>query len=343
MTTRRHLIAAACVGACTAALPFAAAAEGTTILLNSFIQPQHPFNTRVLKPWADDVTKATEGRVKFEIPPASLAAPSQQMEAVQKGIVDAAYAFHGFLGERIKLTQIAHLPFINGSARGSSVALWRTYEKYFAKANEYKDVQLLGLFMFPGGTTFAMKGPIKQVSDIKGTKMFALAGVPAEIMEAAGAGVVAAAAVRSYEIISSGTVDSFAGYAVQDAATFKTLQYAKSVTDVEGSLTAPAFALFVNKKKWASIAAKDRDTIVKLSGEALAHRLAVLDEVETKARADAKAKGIEFITADASFTAALKKFAQPLETAWLADAEKLGVDGKAALAFYKQQAAETAK
>ena len=64
---------------------------------------------------------------------------------------------------------------------------------------------------------------------------------------------------------------------------------------------------------------------------------------ETKARADAKAKGIEFITADASFTAALKKFAQPLETAWLADAEKLGVDGKAALAFYKQQAAETAK
>lgn len=341
MTNRRYLILATCVAACAGAMPFAAAAEGTTILLNSFIQPQHAFNTRVLKPWADDVTKATEGRVKFDIPPASLAAPPQQMEAVQKGIVDAAYAFHGFLGERIKLTQIAHLPFINGSAKGSSVALWRTYEKYFAKANEYKDVQLLGLFMFPGGTTFGMKGPIKQVSDLKGTKMYALAGVPAEIMEAAGAGVVAAPAVRSYEMISSGTVDAFAGYAVMDAATFKTLQYAKSVTDVPGSLTAPAFALFVNKKKWASIASKDRDTIVKLSGEALAQRLAVLDEIESKARADAKAGGIDFITADASFVAALKKFAQPLETAWLADAEKLGVDGKAALAYFKQQAEAT--
>lgn len=343
MTARRQLIVTACLAAFAAVLPLAATAQSTTILLNSFIPPQHPFNTRVLKPWTDDVTKATDGRVKFDIPPSSVAAPPQQMDAVQKGVVDAAYAFHGFLGERIKLTQIAHLPFINGSAKGSSVALWRTYEKYFAKAHEYKDVQLLGLFMFPGGTTFAMKSPIKQVSDLKGTKMYALAGVPAEIMEAAGAGVVAAPAVRSYEMISSGTVDAFSGYAVMDAATFKTLQYAKSVTDVPGSLTAPAFALFVNKKKWASIASADREIIIKLSGEALAQRLSVLDEIEANARADAKAKGIEFITADGPFTAALKKLAQPLEAAWLADAERLGVDGKAALAYYKQQAGESIK
>jgi len=337
MTIRRHLF----IAAFAAALPIVAAAQSTTILLNSFIQPQHPFNTLVLKPWADDVTKATNGRVKFDIPPASLAAPPQQMEAVQKGIVDAAYAFHGFLGERIKLTQIAHLPFINVSAKGSSVALWRTYEKYFATANEYKDVQLLGLFMFPGGTTFGMKAPIKQVSDLKGTKIYALAGVPAVIMEGVGAGVVAAPAVRSYEIISSGTVDAFAGYAVADATTFKTLQYAKSVTDVQGSLTAPAFALFVNKKKWSSITTQDRDTILKLSGEALARRLGLLDQVEAKARVDARAQGIEFFTADATFTAELKRLAQPLEKAWLADAKALGVDGKAALDFYKKLAAES--
>ena len=48
MFTRRSLVATAILAA---SLPLSAAAQ-TTILFNSFIQPQHPVNTRVFKPWA---------------------------------------------------------------------------------------------------------------------------------------------------------------------------------------------------------------------------------------------------------------------------------------------------
>lgn len=321
----------------------AQAQTATTLLFNSFIQGQHPVNTRILRPWADDIAKASGGRLKLDIPPTSLSAPPQQLEGVMKGVFDMAYQFHGFLAPKVKLTQLAHLPGVNTTARGSSIALWRTYDKFFKQADEFKDVQLLGLFLGLPGPVFGMKGPVNSVADLKGVKTYGLPGVVAKLLEGAGAGVVAAPAVRSHEIISGGTVDIFAGYSVMDAQAFKTLQYAKTVTDFPGHLSAPAFALFINKAKWAALPAADREVLTKFGGEELARRFAVYDELEAKARADAVAAGVKISPASPAFAAEIRKLAEPLEQAWLADAKAAGVDGPAALAFYKQQAQDNAK
>lgn len=320
-----------------------AARAETTLLFNSFLPPQHPINTRVLKPWAEDVAKATEGRVRISVAPASLAAPPQQMDAVAKGIVDGAYIFNGFLQGKVVLPQMAQLPFVNSTAKASSVALWRTHERYFAKADEYKGVELLSLFVFNGGPIYGMKGPVRSVADLKGIKFYGLPGTAAQILEAAGAGVVAAPAARSFEIISGGTVDGFAGYPVQDAHAFHTLQYAKAITDVKGHLTAPSFALFLNKKRWASITPADQAAIRKLSGESFAARSAVYDEIEQKARKDAASAGIQFVQADPVFTSALKGLATKQREEWLAAASRLGVDGAAALKDYEAETAAAAR
>ena len=66
-------------------------------------------------------------------------------------------------------------------------------------------------------------------------------------------------------------------------------------------------------------------------------------ELEAKARADAVAAGVKISPASPAFAAEIRKLAEPLEQAWLADAKAAGVDGPAALAFYKQQAQDNAK
>lgn len=342
MLTRRTLITAAAA----AALPLATRAQTTrqtTLLFNSFIQPQHPVNTRIFKPWTDEIAKATQGRVRIDMPPSSLAAPPQQLDGVVKGVFDMAYQFHGFLTPKVKLTQVAMLPGVNTTAKGSSIALWRTYEKFFRQADEFRDVHLLGLFVFQPATIFSMNGPLDSVASLKGIKIFAVPGAPAALLEAAGAAVVAAPAVRSYEIVSGGTVDAFAGYTVNDAHAFKTLQYAKHIVDLPGGLAATAFALFVNRKKWAALSTQDREAITQLSGESLSARFSVLDELESKVRADAAASGIQIRSASPTFAEEMRKLAAPLERAWLDDAKSLGVDGASALAFYRQQAAEHAR
>lgn len=333
MLNRRSFGALAlCAGISTASF------AQNTVLFNSFLPPGHPMNTHVFKPWAEEVAKATQGRVKVDIPAASLAAPPQQMDGAAKGIFDMAYQFHGFVANKVKLTQMAHLTGVNTTAKGSSVALWRTYEKYFQQANEYKDVHVLGLFVFQPGVLFGIQKPIDSAADVKGVKMYALPGMAADVLGAAGAGVVAAPAVRSHEIISGGTVDAFAGYPIMEGNSFKTLQYAKYITEVPGGLNAPSFVLFMNKKKWNALTPADREALTKLTGEALAQRMGIMDEFEAKARATAVAQGIQVKTASPRFAAELQAFAQPQVQSWLKDAQALGVDGAAALEFYKAQA-----
>jgi TRAP-type C4-dicarboxylate transport system substrate-binding protein len=292
----------------------------------------------VIKPWAEKVTAATEGRVKIDVAPNSLAAPHQQQASVVKGVFDVAYQFHGLMAEQVKLNQVAHLPFVNTTSRGSSMALWRTYERYFAKAGELSDVQVLAMFVLPPGVSFGMEKPILSTADLKGQKIYGLPGVPARVLEAAGAGVVAAPAARSYEVVSGKTVDAFVGYSVSDADGLKTLPYAKHATDVPGNLTAPSFVLFMSKKRWDALSAKDKDIIRSLSGEAFARNMAVYDELEAKARAAAAANGVKFHQASDAFVQDLRRLSAPLTEAWLADAGKLGVNGKEALDFYIAQA-----
>lgn len=320
-----------------------AAHAETKLLFNLFMAPQDPFNTLVMQPWAEDVAKATDGRVKIEFAPASLAAPQAQMDGVVKGVFDGAYMYHGFLQGRVKLSQIAHLPFINVNAKGSSVALWRTYEQYFAKANEYKDVKLLSLFTFPGGSIYGMNGPLKTKADLEGIKVYSVAGNVAKMLESTGAGVVVAPAARSYEIISGGTVDAFGGYPLYSATAFHTIQYAKAITDIPGQMSAPSFALFINKKRWNSIPEADREIIMNLSGEAFSARLAAIDQLEAKLRQNAQKDGIQFLEAGDDLMDSLRQYGATLRQEWLASAAELGVDGDAALAMYEKEAQANAR
>lgn len=334
MNIRRTL----CTSALLMALPLGVMAQNSKLLLNSFLAPQHPVTNMVIKPWAEKVSQATDGRVRVDVAPSSLAAPHQQLSSVNKGVFDIAYQFHGLMAEQVKLNQVAHLPFVNTTARGSSVALWRTYQKHFASAKELDDVHVLAMFVLPPGVFYGMKGPIDGVDKLKGRKVYALPGVPATMLEAAGAGVVAAPAARSHEIVSGKTVDAFVGYSVSDANGLKTLSYATDVTDIAGNLTAPSFVLFINKKRWAALSDKDRQAIESISGEAFAQSMKMYDDLESKIRAEAAGKGVKFHQASDAFNKDLQALGAPLIQAWLSDAQKLGIKGQEALDFYRAEA-----
>lgn len=321
-----------------------ATSQTTNLVFNSFVQPKHPLNVLVLLPWAADVEKATQGRVKITIPPTTAAPPPQVMDATQKGIVDGGYVFNAFVANQLKLPQIGHLPWGNGPTEAMSVALWRTHQKFFAKADEYKNVQVVGLFLLPQGEIYSMKGPLTSVKDFAGIKIWALPGTAARTMQALKAGVVATPAVRSHETISAGTVDAFAGTSVSDNRAFNTLQYAKSITQLPGGLNSPSFSMFFNKGKWAALKPEDREAITKLTGEHFARRFAAIDKAEREAVTEATDKlKIQLIKASPEFVADLRKATSFLEEEWIAEAKKLGVDGEAALKFYRDTVAAGGK
>jgi TRAP-type C4-dicarboxylate transport system substrate-binding protein len=314
-----------------------AAHAQTTLVINAFLPPQDTLNTKIIKPWAEDVARATDGRVKVRILPTSIAAPDQLWNSVKHGVVDGAYVFNGTVQRKLKLMQMPHLPFVSSSAEGNSVGLWRTYEKYFAPALEYREVHLLGVMVLPSGIMYSMKQPIQSVKDLHGVKVWALPGVPSRSMELAGAGVVSTPAAKMPEIVAGGTVDAFVGIPDMHARTFKVVRYARSATVLPGGLSAPSFSLILNKKTWDALSQQDRDIITRLSGEALARRMQAVDKVEAAAHEEAVKGGLTYRPASPQLVTEMKQITAPLESAWLANAAKLKVDGKAALAYYQDE------
>lgn len=144
---RLHAIAA---GLALLALTGTAQAQ-TTLSLSSWVPPTHYLVKDILQPWMADVEKATEGRVKINLLPKAVGAPPQHWELARKGVADITWGNFTYEPERFKHVWFAELPMMGTHAEASSVALWRTYDKYLSRNETFKGVTLLGTGMLGGG------------------------------------------------------------------------------------------------------------------------------------------------------------------------------------------------
>jgi len=315
----------------------------TTVLFNVFTPLASPTYTKVLGPWMQEVEKVTQGRVKMNRPPQSLAPPPEQLNMVRSGVADGAFMFNAFLQRSHPLLQVAFLPGTMTSGKADAVALWRTYHKYFAQKNPYPEIVLLGFFASPPGHIYNIeKKPIQSLADLKGKKAWSLPGMTAQAMGRTGASIVPGPAVRMYEIISKGVVDAFCCIEYGDLNAFKVLQYVGAVTEVEGAVFSPKFSVFMSAAKWRQIAPADQAAIMKISGEALALRSAGIDEGNAVLKKKYIADGGIVVPATAAFNAELKAVWKPLVDEWIAEAGKVGVNGREALDSYLAEAKKVA-
>lgn len=75
----------------------------------------------------------------------------------------------------------------------------------------------------------------------------------------------------------------------------------------------------------------------------LIKNVSVYDVAARKALENARAAGIEVIDAPDSLMAELSPAADAMDEAWIAKAKQKGVDGRAALAFYRETARANAE
>lgn len=322
----------------TAALAQTASAE-TRLLLNCFFPPQHFICQDVLGGWAKDVEEATESRVRVVILPQTMAPPPEQLLATRAGVFDAAIQMNGFIENEVVGTQVSQLPFTGVSdGRANSLALWNTYEKFLSAADEYDGVELLGLFVAPGADFYSLTDtPIRSLEDMTKMKMWATPGATAEILKQAGSPVVAGPAVQMTELIQRGVVDGFVGIPASDAVAFNVMPSARSATVTRLKIMTPTFSFFINDDTWAQIDPADQEKIRGISGAAFAERAgSVWTGIEKKALAEREQK-IEVIEASDGFEAELAAAGQAWSDRWIETAGAEGIDGAAALDFYKSE------
>ena len=334
MTQSKLFLVAGAVAGISLAAP---ALAQTKLVVDAYVPPKHPFVTGIMKPFSADVKRVTSGRVLVELSASPLSSSRKQWEAVDKGISDIAVQYTGWQRQRIKLPAVAHLPFGISTAEKASVGLWRTQQKFFSKANEFKGMKLLGFTTHAGNQITTAKQPITSVADLKGQKIRSSTGEPTQALKMLGGVPVTAPGPKIFEFISKGVVDGVMDGSHAPLA-FRIVNYIKHSTQIPGTLGAISFAIYMNGDKWNGLSAGDKAAIDGVAGEVISGRGGKeMDDFSGRSVAAMKKAGVKFHQPSDAFMADLKKMLAPLEANWLADAKAKGIDGPAALAFYRQQ------
>ncbi len=327
------LIGAAVIGL-SALNPIPASAQ-TKLIHNNFTPPTHPF-TKVNKGWAADAEKASNGKLKFRFPAKTLAPPPRQWSVVSSGVADVTSLANIFETKRLTLPEIATLPFSTVSAKKSSIALWKTYKKYFEGANEYKGVKLLGFFVHSGGDLNMGKIKINKAEDLKNLKIRVSRGMASKEMKAMGAVLVVTPGIKTFEVVSKGIVDG-AILPYSDIYKMKMIPYIKTIYTIPGKFYNTPFSTIMNQKKWDGLPADIKKAIESAAGLNIANHGRHWDDAGTAALPAFKKAGINVTQVSPDVIRVMKEKFATFDAQWIANAAKKGVDGKAALTYYRQQ------
>jgi TRAP-type C4-dicarboxylate transport system substrate-binding protein len=311
----------------------ASTAQAQTVLrFNSWLPLVHPMMAMSVKPWTDDVAKATDNRVRFEFTAQSMGPPPNQFDLVRDGVIDAAITVHGYTPARFPLMQIGELPFLADKSEPLSVALWRVTQKHFAAKDEHAGTQVMAIYTSQPGRVFTTKRALKSLKDWEGMKFAGGAAINLEEAKVLGGVGVRAPGPQASEMLKRGVVDGL----FIDMSSFTDFHLAgtvKHVLDFPRGIHSATFMLVMNKAKWDAIAPADKAAIMKISGETLSRRFGVnWDAAAAKSRENLKPAGVEVTMADGAYFKALEEKLHFLEEDWVKRATAAGVDAKAALA-----------
>jgi len=306
---------------------------------SSWLPPGHPIVADMMLPWMENVKKATDGRVDITLLAKGLGHPKAYFDIVKNGMADAGYTCNAYSHGRFTLSEGVELPFLGNSAEANSVAYWRTYKKYFEKADEYKGVKLLGVMTHGPGQIHNSKKVAQSIADLKGMKFRVPGGIAAKVAASLGIVGIQKPASQAYELLSRGVADGVV-LPLESIKSFKITKVVPYTTLVPDGLYNVSFYLVMNKDTFNSFSAADQKAVMAVSGEAFA-KLAgrAWDAADRVGLADMKANGNSIETASKAFIAEIKEATKHLEEDWIKKANGKGVDGSAALKFFRGQVA----
>ena len=224
----------------------------------------------MLAVWAQQVEKATNGRVKLQMLPKHPSAAPGTFDAVKDGLVDVSYVTASYTPARHVLPLLAELPGGGATAEINSVAYSRIHWKYLQPGRRIQGRQA-------ARRVHAWTGPDvqHQAADQQG-------GGPRrhedplrrrhseEMARALGASAFVKPAPESYELLSSGVADGTFFPLEFDHLLQARLGRSNTPRCFPGGFYGSSFGFFMNEDKWNKLSKQDQDAITSVSGEALA-------------------------------------------------------------------------
>lgn len=321
----------------------ARAADPVVIKYSRWLPVSHPIEQEVMNPWAAEVEKVTQGRVRIEFLPKMVGTVTAQYDVVYDSLADMSIIIPGYTPGRFPAIDLGELPLIVDDSRVGSAAFFRFYEKHLASLKMFKGVHVVSIYTTSAGHIFTVKKPVNRLADIRGLKLRSPLPGSTPTIEAMGAIPVTKPVSELYEALASGVLDGSFSQADQ-AKSFKLADVTRYLTLIPGGLYNSVLALVVNEAKWGSISPTDQQAIMKISGEKMAENIGRVFYAGDTAAIELMRKSGTVTTASPALMAEIKDAVQPLEQKTLEKVRNAGLrDPAAALADYRADVARATK
>lgn len=308
-----------------------AKAEDVTLLMHHFLSPAANAHKLMLQGWADDVTEASDGRIKVEIFPAMSMGgkPGELYSQVRDGTADIVWTLLGYTPGVFPRTEVFELPTVHrGSAAATTQALNASFDML---ADDFKDIHVLFLHTHDGNLIHSATKPVETFEDVAGMKLRTPGRTGAWVIEGMGAEPVAMPVPALPEAMSKGVVDgALTTYEIVPALKLQELdKYVTELPDGDRFGTA-VFMLAMNKDTYAGL---DDELKAVIDAHSLTHVSAEIGQMWEgfeQSGLDALAgKGITPTVVSAEEGAKFEAMNQAVVDRWVADVTAQGIDGAA--------------
>ncbi len=286
------------------------------------------FQVQNLQYFADEVDKATGGKLKITIHPnASLFKANEIKRAVQSGQSQMGEFILSSASNENPLFGLDSIPFL-ATTYTEAKKLSDISNPQLEKLLASQGIKLLYTVPWPGQSLYTKK-PVASMQDLKGTKMRAYNPATSRIAEYVGAQPVTVQLAELPAALATGTVDNFLTSSASGVDS-KLYEYVKYFYDVNAWL--PRNALVVNQKAFDALDKATQATVLKIAAAAEARGWKESQRIDDEYVKTLEAKGMTIDRGSEALKRELKVIGGRMTGEWLRPA---GDEGKAIIDAYR--------
>jgi TRAP-type C4-dicarboxylate transport system substrate-binding protein len=283
--------------------------------------PATNFHSVNLQQFADDVDRASGGKLKITVHPnASLFKAPEIKRAVQTNQAQVGEILLVNFQNEWQIFGADGLPFLADSYE-EAMKLWRVQRPMLDKKLAEQGMMVLYAVPWPPQGIYVKK-PIASAADLKGVKWRAYSPATARIAELVGAQPVTVQAAELSQAMATGVVESYMSSGSTGFDT-KTYEHIKYWYDTQAWL--PKNAVIANRRAFEALDKATQDAVLKAAADAEVRGLAASRRTNTESLDRLRANGMQILPPSAQLKADMKRVGDVMLKEWL---DKAGPEGK---------------
>jgi len=291
--------------------------------------PATNFHTENLVQFANDIDKASGGKLKITVHPnASLFKAPEIKRAVQGGQAQIGEILLVNFANEWQIFGADGVPFMADSY-DEAVKLWKLQKPLMDKKLGEQGMMVLYAVPWPPQGIYVKK-PINSAADLKGVKWRAYSPSTARIAELVGAQPVTVQAAELGQAMATGVVESYMSSGSTGFDT-KTYEHIKYWYDTQAWL--PKNAVIVNRAAFNALDKATQDAVMKAAADAEVRGLAASKKANGETLDKLRANGMQILPPSAQLKADMKKVGDVMIKEWL---DKAGPEGKQLLDAFRR-------